>query len=225
MAGMRGLFMGNDDASKQQIESRLEMVNWARSYNALTFLDKDDDYQQNEYGGLSGLSDLLDTNMKLVASAIDMPGILFGDLKDGMGNDKDALERYDQVIQDRADSYYRPSLTKLLKVLFIKNGIDEKIEFTFNSLLTDQRDKDKLDAVKSFQELLSNMLQDGIINTTQYAKSMRDFALTGRVDFNITGEDLENLETQSKEESEDFNFDEDNEGDDKTDLKEGVKKM
>ena len=66
MSGMRGLFMGNDAESEEQIKKRLEMVNRARNYNSLTFLDKDDEYQQNEYSGLTGLADLLDTVLKLV---------------------------------------------------------------------------------------------------------------------------------------------------------------
>lgn len=215
MSGMRGLFMGNDAESEEQIKKRLEMVNWARNYNSLTFLDKDDEYQQNEYSGLTGLADLLDTNMKLVSAAIDMPGVLFGDLKDGMGNDQDALERYDQVIQDRCEDYLRGLLTKLLKIIYIKNGINEKVDFIFNSLLMKKQADDKLEGIKNFQELLSNMLADGVINLTQYAKSLQDFSLTGTINFNINDDDLEELKKKEVEESEEFETDEDEDVDGK----------
>lgn len=214
MSGMRGLFMGNDKESEEQIKKRLEMVNWARNYNSLTFLDKDDDYQQNEYGGLTGLADLLDTNMKLVSAAIDMPGVLFGDLKDGMGNDQDALERYDQVIQDRCEDYLRGLLTKLLKIIYVKNEISEKVDFIFNSLLMKKQADDKLEGIKNFQELLSNMLSDGVINLSQYAKSLQNFSLTGTIDFNIDDEDIEELKKKEIEESEEIGFgEEENEND------------
>lgn len=217
MSGMRGLFMGNDKENEEQIKRRLEMVNWARNYNSLTFLDKDDDYQQNEYSGITGLADLLDTNMKLVSAAIDMPGILFGDLKDGMGNDQDALERYDQVIQDRCEAYLRPLLTKLLAIIYVKLGINEKVDFTFNSLLMKKQADDKLEGIKNFQELLSNMLNDGIINLTQYAKSLQNFSLSGTINFYITDSDLEELKKKEEEESEEFGFEED-EGEDKNEV-------
>ena len=42
MSGMRGVFMGSDSANNEQLAKRLEMVNWGRTYNSLTFLDKDD---------------------------------------------------------------------------------------------------------------------------------------------------------------------------------------
>lgn len=211
MAGMRGLFMGNDKESEEQIKKRLEMVNWARNYNSLTFLDKDDDYQQNEYGGLTGLADLLDTNMKLVSAAIDMPGVLFGDLKDGMGNDQDALERYDQVIQDRCEDYLRDVLTKLLFIIYVKYGVDEKVDFTFNSLLMKKQADDKLEGIKNFQELLSNMLNDGVISLAQYAKSLQNFSLTGTIDFNIDSEDIEELKKKEVEESEEIDLEENDE--------------
>lgn len=213
MAGMRGLFMGNDKESEEQIKKRLEMVNWARNYNSLTFLDKDDDYQQNEYSGLTGLADLLDTNMKLVSAAIDMPGILFGDLKDGMGNDQDALERYDQVIQDRCEDYLKSVLTKLLKIIYVKNEVNEKVDFIFNSLLMKKQANDKLEGIKNFQELLSNMLSDGVISLVQYAKSLQNFSLTGTIDFNINDDDVEELKKKEVEESEEISFGEEDEND------------
>lgn len=59
------------------------MVNWGRNFNSLTFLDKDDEYQQNTYSGLAGLSDLLEKNMWLISAALEMQGVLYGDLKQG----------------------------------------------------------------------------------------------------------------------------------------------
>ena len=72
MSGMRGVFMGADKGNEQQLEKRLEMVTWARTYNSLTFLDKDDEYIMNQLSNISGLSQLLETNMWLVAAALEM---------------------------------------------------------------------------------------------------------------------------------------------------------
>ena len=63
MAGMRGIFMGQEAENEEQLKKRLEMVNWGRNFNSLTFLDKEDDYTGHQFSGLSGLSDLLEQNM------------------------------------------------------------------------------------------------------------------------------------------------------------------
>lgn len=204
MAGMRGLFMGTDKTNEEQLRKRLEMVNWARNYNSLTFLDKDDDYSQNEFSGLSGLADLLDANMKLISAALEMPGVLFGDLKDGMGNDVNALERYDQAIQNRNETFFRNILEKLINILFIKYNINEKIDFTFNSLLMQKQANDRVENIKNYQQLLSGLLQDGVIDLATYAKSLNTFSLTGNIDFNFNEDKYRKLEEQENEESEDL---------------------
>jgi len=66
MAGMRGVFMGADKENQEQLTKRLEMVNWGRNFNSLTFLDRDDEYQQHDFGGLAGLADLLENNIILL---------------------------------------------------------------------------------------------------------------------------------------------------------------
>lgn len=194
MSGMRGVFMGADQDNEEQLKKRLEMVNWARTYNSLTFLDKDDEYQKNEYGGLNGLSDILEKNMWLISAALEMQGILFGDLKTGFANDTEALERYDETINGRCESYVRPVYDKLLKVLFIKENITAPIEYTFNSLLKQKQDKDRMESLKSFSDLLTQMLEGGAITSALYAKAMQNFVENGTVDLGLTEEEIKKID-------------------------------
>lgn len=194
MSGMRGVFMGADQDNEEQLKKRLEMVNWARTYNSLTFLDKDDEYQKNEYGGLNGLSDILEKNMWLISAALEMQGILFGDLKTGFANDTEALERYDETINGRCESYVRPVYDKLLKVLFIKENITDPIEYTFNSLLKQKQDKDRMESLKSFSDLLTQMLEGGAITSALYAKAMQNFVENGTVDLGLTEEEIKKID-------------------------------
>ncbi len=207
MSGMRGVFMGADTDNENQLRRRLEMVNWGRNFNSLTFLDKDDEYSMNSFGGLSGLSELLETNMWQISAALEMQGVLFGDLKQGFSNDVDAMERYDNTIQNRCESYYRPALTKLIGMLYVRYGINERVEYSFNSLLMKKQNKERLEALKSFQELLSGMLGDGAITTKQYAQAMNDYVTNNVVNLHISEEDLDELDDRFQEESEKIDFD------------------
>lgn len=211
MSGMRGVFMGQDQASENQLRKRLEMVNWGRSYNSLTFLDKEDDYQEHGFSGLSGLADLLEQNMWLISAALEMQGVLFGDLKQGFSNDTDALERYDETILNRAEAYYRPVLEKLLWILYKKYGITEPIEFDFNSLLVKKHDDERMEGLKNFQELLSGLLGDGVLTTAKYGEVLQHFVNKNEIDFKFDDEYLKSLESNMSEELESIDLEENDE--------------
>lgn len=206
MNGMRGVFMGADSADNEQLTKRLEMVNWGRTYNSLTFLDTTDEYQQNQFSGLAGLADLLEKNMWLVAAALDMQGILFGDLKGGFSNDTEALERYDETIQGRCESYVRPVFEKFLWVIYKKLGIEEGIEFTFNSLVADAMNDKRMQSLKNFVELCDTLLGAGVFDAKLYAKSVQTYIEKGTIDFGLTDEVIEKLD--NSDEMENINIDE-----------------
>ena len=200
MAGMRGVFMGQDDASKQQLQQRLEMVNWGRNFNSLTFLDRDDEYSMNHYSGLGGLSDILEKNMWLISAALEMQGVLFGDLKQGFANDAEALERYDETINGRCESYVRPIYEKLLRIFYAMKGINEPVEFEFNSLLAKQQDEKRMMNIKDFIAICSTLLTDGVITAKQYAESLEKYSSKGVIDFGLTQDAINKLDDRIKEE-------------------------
>lgn len=212
MAGMTGIFMGADKDSQDQLEKRLEMVNWGRNFNSLTFLDKDDEYQMNTFSGVTGLADLLEKNMWLVSAALDMQGVLYGHLNNGFSEDNEALERYNETIQNLNDSYYRPVLEKLVWVLYKKYKINEKVEFDFNSLLSKKQDKDKMDGMKAYCDLLSQMLTDGVITTKIYAEAMKSYAEENRLDLHMDDSYINGLDDKMEEEMENIDIDKSREG-------------
>lgn len=194
MAGMRGVFLGADQENNEQLKQRLEMVNWARNYNSLTFLDKDDEYEMKGFSGLGGLSDLLQQNMWQIAAALEMQGVLFGDLKSGFSNDADALERYAETIHGRCESYIRPVYEKFLSILYLLSGIDEKVEFEFNSIIREQQDEKRVDSLQKFVGLCKSLLDDGIISPKQYAKALQTYSIKGNIDFGFTKEAIDKLD-------------------------------
>ena len=212
MAGMRGVFMGADKDNEEQLRKRLEMVNWGRTFNSLTFLDKDDDYQQNQFSGLSGLSDILENNMWLISAALEMQGVLFGDLKQGFSNDTDALARYDETINNRCENYVRPVYEKLLTLLYKMNDINEKVEFEFKSLIVDKQESDMMERLNTFVDLADKLLNSGVIDLQQYGTSLKQYLTNHTVDFNLTDEAIAKLKNTMEEEFEGINLAEETDG-------------
>ena len=209
MAGMRGIFLGADSENEEQLQKRLEMVNWGRNFNSLTFLDKDDDYTQHGFSGLGGLSDILQQNMWQIAAAMEMQGILFGDLKGGFSADTEALERYDETIQGRCESYCRKPFTKLLTYIYLMNGISEKPKFKFNSLIANKINEKKMQSTSDFIGLCSRLLADGVLTTKLYAKAVQNFVDNGTVDFGLTEDEIDKLDDDFANQMENINLDED----------------
>ena len=193
MAGMRGVFMGTDKGNETQLRKRLEMVNWGRTYNSLTFLDKDDEYEHFELTGLAGLADLMEKNMWLISAALEMQGVLFGDLKGGLSQESDAFARYAKTIKRRCDAYYRPALKKLLKIIFLTFGWEESPVFDFESLNKIEESKQMMQAAGDLARLLDQMMTGGIISKYQYAKTMKGFLNTGSVSLDFSEELMNKL--------------------------------
>lgn len=215
MSGMRGAFMGAvDSQSERQLKQRLEMVNWGRNYNSLTFLDKDDEYQEHGFSGLAGLADLLQQNMWLISSALEMQGVLFGDMKNGFSSDQYALERYEDSILGRNENYVRPVIEKFLWVLFNVFKINEKIEFEFKPVFTNMFETTKISRLSTFSSLAGQLMSDGVIDVEQYAKAFIRYSKKGIIDFGFTEEKLNELQDKFEEELEGMSFDEDTDNDD-----------
>lgn len=202
MSGMRGIFMGSDAENETQLRKRLEMVNWGRSYNSLTFLDKEDDYQEHSFAGLTGLSNLLEQNMWQISAAVEMQGVLFGDLKEGFSNDTDALERYDETINGRCESYLRPVYEKFLRLLYDIYGIDERVEFTFDSLLVKKQDEDRIKGLSDFVDLCAKLQDAGVLTPKLTAMALSKYVNKGEVDFGLTQQEIDKLDDKMNEELE-----------------------
>lgn len=215
MSGMRGLFMSTDPVSKKQIQARLESVTGLRSFNSLTFLDKDDDYQMNNFSGLSGLSDLLQQNMWLVSAATERQGILYGHLNNGFSGDEDAMERWDKTIHARANTYFRPVMDKLIYTLCRLYGIDyNSLSYDFNSIAIDQVNDKKMDAISKLADTVGKMVESGYMTAEQAGLARQKFAQTNVLDFNLNeasvkqavkenGSELDDLDNMDLDEEED----------------------
>ena len=209
MAGMRGIFMGQDAENEEQLRKRLEMVNWGRNFNSLTFLDKEDEYQEHGFAGLTGLSNLLEQNMWQISAAVEMQGVLFGDLKQGFSNDVDALERYDETINGRCESYLRPVYEKFLGLLFQLEDIDDKVEFTFDSLLVKKQDEDRIKGLSSFVDLCTKLQDAGVLTPKLTGQALMKYVNKGVIDFGLTQDELDKLDDKFEEELENIKIGED----------------
>lgn len=191
MPGMRGVFMGSDKGNEEQLKKRLEMVNWARNFNSLTFLDSDDSYEEHGFNGLSGLADMLDLNMRQIAAAVEMPNVLYGDLSNGFTSDDSALERYDEKILNDDETYLRKPMTKLVKMLYkVYNVVDQKgnlmeVSFSFNSIIAEKKNQNKLQEFGQLKDACDGLVKSKLMTAEQEIASLQEYLDTGSVNIHL----------------------------------------
>lgn len=199
MAGMRGVFMGTDKGNEEQLTKRLEMVNWGRTYNSLTFLDKDDEYAQYSLSGIEGLANLIDKEMWMVAAAVDMPGILFGELKGGLATDSNALENYSDTIKTKCEAYLRPVLTKFLKVLYIMYDIKANVDFDFNSLRKKEENNEKVQSINALTDVIMKLNNSGFISKYQGVLTLQNYMNKDIISIDISDDQLNKLKLEEQQ--------------------------
>ena len=79
------------------------------------------------------------------------------------------------------------------------------------SLIKGKQDKDRIEGMKDFQQLLSGMLQDGVLSTKQYAIAMKNYAEKGIIDLGMSDKHIEELDDKMIEEMEDIDLGNDKE--------------
>lgn len=214
MPGMRGVFMGGDPATNEQLKKRLEMVQWARNFNSLTFLDKDDVYnpQTAVASSFGSFAQLIEQNMWLISAAIEMPGVLYGHLNNGFSGDEGAEDRYADTIFGRCNTYYSPVIIKFLKVLYRIFDIQQEVRFEFRRINDKAVNEAKIDGIGKYETLLSNMKRDGYLDDNSAADALRDYIETGSLNIKVSSEEMRKNEAKKAAKNENNGGQPDNPG-------------
>ena len=178
MSGMKSLFSAlADPESQSEIESRLEMVNRYRNNNSLIFLDKEDQYSQFSFGGLSGLADLMESNKDDLCAILEMSKLLlFGDTKGGLSGNADAEYLwYQGKINGKQEEYLRRPYTKLVKYIGIMAQLDnedlQELDFKFNSIIP-EKEQDRTERFNTFIDSLGKLKELGIYDDEDVKKEV-----------------------------------------------------
>ncbi|RLI52000.1 hypothetical protein DRO61_00930, partial [Candidatus Bathyarchaeota archaeon] len=206
MEGMQGLFSGiaggNDDEEAQAqkleiLQAKLEMVTRFRNNNSLTFLDKDDIYEQFQISNLSGLAEILNKQQDNVSGAVEIPRvILYGETKGGIGSDQPAeLVIYSDTINAKQEEVVRPLLNKLLPILFRMAGSDMPIDTTFIFLpIFEKSDDDKQTHATKVVDKVTKLLDYDLILPSKALEEVRQSAKYTNFGTNFTAEDVTRLQ-------------------------------
>ena len=100
----------------------------------------------------------------------------------------------------------RPVYEKFLTVLYKIFNIDESVEFEFNALAQKTEQNEYADSLQKVATLLSQMLNDGVIDLSRYALAMETYSDKGVLDLHLDDEYIKSLEEKENDELENINM-------------------
>lgn len=196
MSDLGQVLAATDPNAQRDLYQTLAMQNYLMSSMGMNVMDKDDDFQTNQYS-FGGLSDVYETFMLDVSGASEIPVTrLFGRSPAGMDatGESDLMNYYDMVRQ-RQEARLRPALEKLLPIMCMSTwgAIPDDLEFTFNPI-RDSSDSERADLMQKYTQSIVQAFQASVISQRTALKELRQInSFTGAWS-NITDEDIESAD-------------------------------
>ena len=91
-------------------------------------------------------------------------------------------------------------------ILFQLENIDEKVEFTFDSLLVKKQDEERIEGLHKFVDLCGKLQDIGVLTPKLTGTALTTYVNKGEIDFGLTQEELDKLDDKMQEELENIDL-------------------
>lgn len=200
MSDLGQLLATTNSQLQSQLYQTLQMQNFLMSNMGMNVMDKEDDFQTNQYT-FSGLSDIYDAFMCDIAGAAEIPVTrLFGRSPAGLNatGESDLSNYYDRIAQLQ-EAQLRPVFEKLLPVMLMSTFgvIPDDWDIEFNPV-SETSEQEKANLVKQSADAVVSVFQSGLISQKTALKELRQSGMAYGMWSNITDEDIENADDESE---------------------------
>ena len=193
MEGMDQVLSVGNAKAQQDLYNTIQAQNWLMNNFSMYIMGKDDKFESKQYA-FSGLADVYECFMYDVSGAAEIPVTkLFGRAPAGLNSTGESdMQNYYDMIEERQEAYLRPTLDKLLPVMFMSElgAIPDDLDYRFNPVRRSS-DNEKSDQGSKNVEAISKAYQDGVISDKIYLKELRQQSDMTGLFTNITDEDIE----------------------------------
>lgn len=199
--GLRSMIGSNDPA----FQGLTQYVNAMRMYQGIegiTLMDADDEYEGNEHGAFSGLSDIIGEFRQQLSGALQIPQTkLFGTSPAGMNATGESdIRNYYDMIKARQISDLLVGATAIYRLtaqsLSIKTSDDFGIEF---KPLWQPTEVEKSDIASKITETVCKAEEQGLISPQTALKELKQQSIATGVFTNISQEDIESAVDEPQE--------------------------
>jgi len=190
--GLRDI-IGTGGPAYEALFKFMETIRVTQSNEGLTLLDKNDDFEVNQYT-FSGLSDIILQFGQQLSGALQIPLVrLFGQSPAGMNSTGESdLRTYYDNINKTQETMLRPILNRLLEVMHrsvIGDELPEDFNYKFRPLWQ-LKEEEKADIANKDADTQTKLLDAGLISPATALKELRQAGEVSNRFSNITDKDI-----------------------------------
>ena len=200
MEGLGQMITMGDQQSLQKVYEAMQQMNRLMCNSGTLAIDKDDSFTMQGYS-FTGINDIYESFMLDISGAAEIPvDKLFGRSPSGFNNGEETLQNYYDTIQEKQETYVRPALEKLLKIVTMSTlgKIPDDMEVVFNPVRRPSS-MEKADLAQKNTQPILDAYQAGVIGKGTVLRELKQQANISGCWTNITDKMIEEADKEDEE--------------------------
>ena len=196
-----------DQQGLQQVYDTMQSMNRLMCNTGTFAMDSDDDFGTQQYT-FTGINDVYESFMLDISGAAEIPiDKLFGRSPTGFNSGEETLQNYYDTIQEKQETYVRPGLEKLIKIITMSalGEIPDDMELVFNPVRRPSN-MEKADLGQKQTQAVLDAFSAGVVGKGTVLRELKQQTPVTNMWSNITDEMIQAAddedEQRSKEEQE-----------------------
>lgn len=189
-----------DQESVQRVFNTMQQMN-ALMCNTGTFaIDQEDDFTMQGYS-FTGINDIYESFMLDISGAAEIPiDKLFGRSPQGFNSGEETLQNYYDMIQEKQETYVRPGLEKLIKIITMSSlgKIPDDLEIVFSPVRRPSN-MEKADLGQKQTQPVLEAYQAGVIGRGTVLRELKQQTPVTNMWSNITDEMIEQADQEDEQ--------------------------
>lgn len=207
MEGLGQAITLGDQQALDNVYKTMQNMNRLMCNTGTFAIDKDDSFTTNQYT-FTGINDVYESFMLDISGAAEIPiDKLFGRSPTGFNSGEETLQNYYDTIQEKQETYVRPPLEKLIKIITISalGEIPDDMELVFNPVRRPSN-MEKADLGQKQTQPILDAFQAGVVGKGTVLRELKQQTPVTNMWSNITDEMIQQAdeedEQRAKEEKE-----------------------
>lgn len=200
MEGLGQMITMGDQQSLQKVYEAMQQMNRLMCNSGTLAIDKDDSFTMQGYS-FTGINDIYESFMLDISGAAEIPvDKLFGRSPSGFNNGEETLQNYYDTIQEKQETYVRPPLEKLLKIITMSTlgKIPDDMEVVFNPVRRPSS-MEKADLAQKNTQPILDAYQAGVIGKGTVLRELKQQSNISGCWTNITDKMIEEADKEDEE--------------------------
>lgn len=203
MEGLGQAITMGDQQALETVYRTMQSMNRLMCNTGTFAIDKDDSFTTQQYS-FTGINDVYESFMLDISGAAEIPiDKLFGRSPTGFNSGEETLQNYYDTIQEKQETYVRPPLEKLIKIITMSalGEIPDDMELVFNPVRRPSN-MEKADLGQKQTQAVLDAFQAGIVGKGTVLRELKQQTPVTNMWSNITDDMIQEADEEDEQKAE-----------------------